>query len=386
MSGVGESLLRANPGYELVPMDRLGSAERQLLAELGEGDAYGLLRPRAGTSLEARTASADTALLFLTLAEPAPLPSYVRRRLGGEAEAVAVRLVLDGVLELADGDRHVSGPTAAALLTGATSPRAGGRIGALSAAALRYGELLGPVAEHELAMRLYFYGRQPLTTALRERWDERSVAAHLGIDRVGAAREALDAGWVEERATEERHYWRSWRPRRPAGARDDRRANYKLYVSPTVEALPEAFAVVAEELPAVPGIAAFKVGRDAGGICRPDKLVAYFDRLEDLRQAAARLGQRLAGCQAHGIPFTAAIGEDGLLSWGTDPPRSLTGGGSWRIWLAERLAEYLLRAGRDGREAGEPSRFALGRLQLAGVDTDTWAPTAALWPAVQTGA
>src|ERR1700742_1483495 len=100
MSGVGELPLRANPGYELVLLDRLRPAERQLLAELGEDDAYGMLRPRRGSALEARTASADTALLFLTLAEAAPLPSYMRHRLGSEAEAVAARLVLDGVLEL----------------------------------------------------------------------------------------------------------------------------------------------------------------------------------------------------------------------------------------------------------------------------------------------
>src|ERR1700742_3268175 len=125
MSGVGELPLRANPGYELVLLDRLRPAERQLLAELGEDDAYGMLRPRRGSALEARTASADTALLFLTPAEAGP--------------------VLDGVLELAHDGSHVSGPAAAPLLDNAATPGGAGRVAALSAAALRYGELLGPI-------------------------------------------------------------------------------------------------------------------------------------------------------------------------------------------------------------------------------------------------
>ncbi|HSF38683.1 MAG TPA: hypothetical protein VLT87_02755, partial [Thermoanaerobaculia bacterium] len=75
------------------------------------------------------------------------------------------------------------------------------------------------------------------------------------------------------------------------------------------------------------------------------------------------------------------------LSWGVDPPaeeRSAFGDGreSWRFWLTHRLARALLAGKAAGKAAGEsvePWRFALERLRLEGVDTDSWTPGALLW-------
>jgi hypothetical protein len=77
----------------------------------------------------------------------------------------------------------------------------------------------------------------------------------------------------------------------------------------------------------------FKIGSDAWGLLRPDKIVAYFPDFERLAEAA---------------------------------------GG-----LAEGLSRALLTA----REAGEaePWRFALDRLRLEGIDTATWTPGSRLW-------
>jgi hypothetical protein len=378
--------LRANPGYELVLLDRLEDGERALVGEVDE-DVYGVLRPREGADLEARTASTDTALLFLTLAEPGRLPAYARTRLApAELEQAIGRLVLDGVLELEHEGGFVGGAEAATALLPESSDGGRGRIGALSLAALRYGQELGPLEEPLVAMRMYLYGRLPVSPALRERWpDEDAVAAWLGIDRGGGAAAALSEGWREVPVPdEEPAYWRSWRPR-GAGAR--RGSTYKLYVSPGLDGLPDALAAVAGTLRGAPGLGAFKIGRDVGGICRPDKLVVYFDRLDDLQEAATALRERLDGCPPHGVPFTAAIDREGLLSWGSDPPRTPGGEpvGSWRLWIAERLAEYLARARREGG-ALEPWRFALERLGPAGVDADTWAPRSGIWPAAEAGA
>ena len=52
---------------------------------------------------------------------------------------------------------------------------------------------------------------------------------------------------------------------------------------------------------------------------------------------------------------------------------------SWRVWVAQRLAWFLLGARRTGESGLEPWRFALERVRLEGVDTETWAPGAALW-------
>ena len=159
---------------------------------------------------------------------------------------------------------------------------------------------------------------------------------------------------------------------------------YKLYVSPAIDALPAALGAVADSLARAPGVSAFKVGADLSGICRPDKLVVYFDRLDDLQRAAAQLESLLKGCPAHGVPFTAPVTADGLLSWGADPPaasavesEALT---SWRMWVTERLAEYLVVAREGSAGTLEPWQFALERLRLSGIDTDTWAPANDMWP------
>ena len=128
MSAVAHATLRANPGYELVLLERLSATERDAL---GDGDGlYGLLRPRPGERLDVRSACADTALLFLTLGEPAALPSYVRGRLGGETDRAVARLVLDGVLEIEHAGGYASGAQAGELVLGDRS--SGGRATASS--------------------------------------------------------------------------------------------------------------------------------------------------------------------------------------------------------------------------------------------------------------
>ena len=377
---------RANPSYELVLLDDLGLAERTMLAELGENELYGVLRPHAGCRLEARSASTDTALLFLTLARPAPLPAYVGAQLGGELERTITRLVLDGVLELEHDGAFVSGPRAGELLLHGRSGGGRGRIGELTVDALRYGQELAAMAPALLGLRLYLYGRRPVTPTLARRLPDRSsVARLLGIDDGGAARAALAAGWREVGSAEsESAYWLTWRSRTSSrNGTDGSGSGYKLYVSPSLDAIGPALATVAGSLARARGVSAFKVGIDLHGICRPDKLVVYFDRLDDLLQGAETLRERLDGCPAHGVPFSAAVTHDGLLSWGADPPPNPAEGAralSWRLWVSERLGELLADARQSGCGELEPWQFALERLRLSGVDTDTWVPADGMWP------
>ena len=90
---------------------------------------------------------------------------------------------------------------------------------------------------------------------------------------------------------------------------------YKLYVSPQPDALSTAFGAVAE-VSRLSATDSFKVGCDPIGILRPDKLVIYFRDFTTLEQTARELSIRLSGCPAQGTPFTAAFGDDGLLSSG----------------------------------------------------------------------
>ena len=366
------AILRASPGYELVPLERLEAPERAYLADPGDDDddLYGLLRPAGTSQLAPRSASADLALLFLTLQSPGPLPDFAARRLGGAADETIARLVLDGVLELECAGGFVSGP--AALSAPTRTVRAESRIAALSRAALEHGQSLSGLPAPLLAVRLYGFGRRPLTPALQERLsDARAVAGFLGADSPG-----LRARWVESGAGEGER-WRMWR--RPGPAAPTSGGTFKLYVAPTLEAAPDSFAAVAGALADLPECTGFKVARDVAGLCRPDKLVAYFARLEDLHEAAVRLGPLVRGHPAQPVPFTGQVDADGLLSWGVDPARSRESGRSWRLWLVGRLAAYLVEAGSDGAGSAEPWRFALERIRLDGIDVESWAPESTGW-------
>jgi hypothetical protein len=373
--------LRANPRYELVLFDRLEPDLRQALAGLDrEPGFYGVLRPSPSSpgGLSLKSVDRDTALLFLTLREPVPLPAYVRLLSGGGAARIVAQLVADGVLEIAGGDgAFVSGAAAFGLLWeedgGAWGGR--GRLAELSLAALRYGQALALTDPLRLSLRLYSFNRQPLTPAWKRQLpDAAAVERHLGIAPGGPHRRLLDRSWSRTGPSEA---WLSWRRRGvdSSGPLSAAGATWKLYVSPAPEALAEGFGRVLDALAAVRA-PHFKIGSSAAGLLRPDKMVAYFPSFERLAVAAEALTERLAGTPAQGVPFTSEIGGDGLLSWGVDPPAGSQWSGheSWRLWLTHRLAVALLAGKIDGAAGVEPWRFALERLRLEGVDTDTWTP------------
>ena len=371
--------LRANPAYELVLWDRLAPEERRALDRLPHDPGfYGLLRPRAGseTPFGVKTVDRDTALLFFTLREPGPLPSYVRSALGEATGRTIARLIADGILEIERNGEFVCGPAAFELQRDLAS---GGRLAELSVAALRYGQALVIDDPLRLSFRLYGYNRRPLTP----RWwkllpDPEAVQAHLGIGPGGPHRKLLDGSW---RASSRTEAWLSWHSRADELTADSRGATWKLYVSPAPEALATGFGAILEALTAARA-GQFKIGSGAAGLLRPDKIVAYFPDFERLAEAARAVESRLDGVAAQGVPFTSEISGDGLLSWGMDPPMSERDPWgereSWRLWLTHRLARALLAA-RNVSEEVEPWRYALERLSLEGIDTRTWTPAASQW-------
>jgi hypothetical protein len=424
----GEALLggvlRASPRYRLVPLERLGARERQGLAELGEEpDLYGVLLPHesAPGSPAAKAVDCDTALLFLTLREPGPLPAYLRAAGGDDASRALVRLVADGVLEVERGGDFVSGAAAFDPPGAAGRRRAGGasgRLAELSRAALRHAAALDVDDAALLAAKLYGYNRRPLTP----RWQRRlggaeDVPGFLGLSPRapgGAAQgsplaQPLRAGgWAHP---ERSGGWLVWRVRGRGSADPGTAAEaiFKLYVSPRPEALAGAGPPILSALAAARPFQ-IKIGAAAAGLLRCDKLVAYFASFERLSEAAAGLAGSLAGMPVQGVPFTAEIAGDGLLSWGVDPPPGRSAwrrNESWRQRLTGRLAQAIVAArtartactacsqapagaaprGAAGTERGpermEPWEFALERLRLDGVDTDTWTPGALAWREVE---
>ena len=218
-------------------------------------------------------------------------------------------------------------------------------------------------------------------------WTARLPDAHAVLAFLGAAdgmplHRRLSSAWrVSEKPL---NGWIAWSSTRTiATSPAPNQPTCQLYVSPAPSDLPFAFAEVSN-LAAAPQ--QFKVGAEATGILRPDKLVLYFSSLERLHAAADELQSRLGGIAAHGVPFSAEISGDGLLSWGMDPPStsrvvSWQEPESWRLWVVRRLAAAMVAAQAEPDAAVAPAHFAMERLRHQGVDVEDWTPSAALWRA-----
>ena len=374
-------VFRLSPSYRLIPFGRLeAEAEAALAALAAEPSSYGVLKPRSDTAGTIRVVDRESALLLLTLREAGRLPAFVLD--GDDAPAWRQRIrswIADSVIEIGDPGGFVAGPQGLARVSEAPAATGGhGPLARLSLEAIRHAAALGPLELETLAGRLYGYHRLPLTARWRRRLPDRdAVAAFLGLNRGGC----FAPGWKLAEPTSSSDWWAWSRPKR--GSRPPDAATFKLYASPAMDGLRETLAVLADRLGATRAMA-FKVGGDAAGILRPDKMVAYFEDLESLRQAADVLHSHLRGIATHGVPFTAEVAGNGLLSWGIDPPtreRVLPWQveESWRLWVARRLAAALRVA--HGRPSAEmPAwRFALERLRLEGIDVDRWVPSPSLW-------
>jgi hypothetical protein len=377
--------LRANPAYEVVSLDALPPSLADAAPDLRcTPDVYGVALPRSPGALAPKVVDCDTALLLLSLREPGPLPHFARVKLGHRADVVVESLVLEGVLELERGGGFVSGPSAVA---DAAADAGAGRLARLSHAALAYGAALPVDDAGVLARRLYLYNTAPLTPARQAALgDPAAVARRLGLG-AGALHRTLAAAWWADAppADGATRHWYVWHPR-DAADRAPSAVGYKLYVSPSVEAVGDAFPLVVAALARRRPLP-FKVGAHAHGLLRPDKLVIYLDRLEAVFELGDLLRHELRGVAAHGVPFTGPVGDAGLLSWGIDPPRVSWGRGedarrSWRSRVTTRLAASLGAARAQGATPAAAARFAVERIRHAGVDPATWAPRSQEWEAL----
>jgi hypothetical protein len=364
------SRYRASRHFELKQLAELSPEQRESFVELeADPDFYGLLIPRPPLTTNIKSVARQTAALFRKLSKPS------------EVDDDVVDLVLDGILEVKHRNRYVSGADALPIF-GSKLPAAEPRdaIARLSRDALLHAQDLETSDATALTSALYFYNRIPLSPFWKTRFaDGAAILAHLGADR-GSLRALLARKWT---ASDGMHGWLSWQPK-TRSRRDAAGITYKLYISPRPERMRDAFDVVVRVLADFPGTP-FKIGSGAIGLLRPDKFVAYFATRALLDDAADALRGELAGCDAHGVPFTAGLDERGLLSWGIDPPDServlqWMARDSWRFWIAQRLGSALAIAKTAHRaNAVEPWRFAIERVRRFGVDVETWTPSATLW-------
>ncbi len=257
-----------------------------------------------------------------------------------------------------------------------------GALARLTRAALRAAEAEGFRDAERAAGFLYRFN----TVVPTERWKAQhrgreSVAEIWGAVRGSESRSRLQQHWLEAEKDSSSGWW-AWTPRRSGAELGGEGVRFKLYVSPAIEALRPAFEALVSVL-AGSGAPPFKVGADAGGLFRPDKIIVYFSDLGDLTTAAHRLADRLQGVEAQGVPFTAEIAGGGLLSWSVDPPVS-TGQASgppqsWRTWITLRAALALIAAQRQQDPRTAPWRRALEQLRGEGVDVERWVPSPTQW-------
>ena len=317
-------------------------------------------------------ASRDVALLLLTLQEPGSLPSYVIAANDPDIDRTIGQLLLDGVLEMEIAGAFVSG--AAALRGVSTASEQDGHIAKISRDAVMYASMLDTESALDIEARLYMYNQAPLTPAWSSKIpNRRAVRSFLGVDH-GPTATLINECWRESDGDADA--WIQWISTETRGTDAAvRSASYKVYVSPVISALPDAFATTVRIL-ADAGVAAFKVGATPRDLARPDKLVAYFRTRERALECARVIADELVGLSAQGVPFSASVGDAGLVSWGMDPADQLgrPPETSWRRWICRRIAHYIAFAAATPNADVPAWQFALERLRLDGVDTTRWEP------------
>ncbi len=373
-------LFRASPAFRLVGYEQLppesAAPFRELAADAGQ---YGVLVPHQEPALGILAVDNNSAALLQRLGQPATLPADILQNKAGIAG-----MVLDGILEIEKEDRFFSGPAACKALLASTPkiPEPADVLTTCSHAALQAAQALPIDDPKALSRWLYRYHHMPVTPAWAHRLsDQRAMQNHLGLQPGGAVHRLLNEHFVFHHVPG----WLAWRHQQGAFDRSEP-LTCKLYISPAPGVLSEVLPKIARCFVEM-GVPSFKLGQDLFGILRPDKLVAYFENYRTLARVAKHLKKILQDCPSHGVPFTAALDTDGLLSWGIDPPHSELIPGwrdveSWRLWITNHLARSLLRAKStiaDSDDHPTPWDFALLRLALDGVQVENWMPTTALW-------
>ena len=395
------SRFRSSRALDLKRFDELAPEQQNAFRELQkDDDFYGLLVPRVGGSASLKSVGRQTAQLFASLDEPSRLDASLMSDAPYREDIID--LILDGILEIEIGGAFCSGADAFRIVASELPDAIDrGRIGRLSREALQHAEDLSTRDAAAITNALYLYHRMPRTRVWESRFPDRdAVLRSIGASE-GPTASLLERNWIRTPASPE-SVWISWQAlvRRPANDS----VTWKLYVSPHPGQIADAFHALVRVLADIPG-SQMKIGHDAAGLLRPDKLIAYFGTQDDLDVAGRALMSELRGCPAHGVPFTAEwcapparpgteacqrpapLETDGLLSWGVDPPDSERALSwlereSWRLWLARTLGAALVFAEGATRPVVEPWRFAIERVRRHGVDVDTWTPDETLWRSV----
>lgn len=382
-----ETRFQANPEYHLVAHSELNAEQRYAFRELKtDPDHFGLLVPGQSNSFGVKSINHDVAKLFNALQSPSRIPAalpkyFVSTENDHDLCTHLASLVLDGILEMESDKEYICGPLARNLIATVNTASVSRSVHSnLSRAALSLAlEVPGNDATI-LSSWLYNYNTTPASPQwLKQIGSDDEMRRKLGLDKHSRNYRALAADYDNNR----NHAWDSWFHRSRFDSTDHAHLGYKLYISPHPGVLVEAYDSIVEALVDL-GVAAFKLGRGSFGLLRPDKLVVYADDWNSLCQIADRMKKVLGSMTAHGVPFTAPFTDNGLLSWGMDPPpearlSSLGIEESWRFWTCNKLARAVLNARTARLDKEQSLKYVETRLLIEGIDPQQWLPTATIW-------
>ncbi len=378
---------RANPEYELFKYDHLTTEQQQMFNDLQKDeDFYGILCPRQHNGLGIKSVCRNTALLFLSLKEPSQLPRYIRNAHNGDIEEAITQLVLDRIIQIEHNGNFLCGAETNSLLRLSESDTMTGEgvISQLSLAAIKYAESLSINDITRLSARMYFYNRHPVNPQLQHRYPNyESISAYLQLDKDYQIRNTLNTNWEQVIVNQGNDVWLMFKNQLSGKSFKHAEAIYKLYISPQFETIHDIFPILFNIFTDTQ-ISRFKIGGCLASLLRPDKIVCYFQSFEELISISEMIKKTLNGISAQGTPFTANISQDGLLSWGIDPPNNQQILGwqereTWRLWITNKLASALICAKNSKDMIVEPWQFSLQRLKLDGIETKTWSPVKNLW-------
>jgi len=363
------SRFRANPKWQLRLLDKVDARTRRAFGDELPAETYGFLY-EADRSGGLKAVGPDTALLFITLQEPSPLPQYIKASFGEETEDAVAALIADDVLEVEIGGEWRSGAEALLDLRGGGQAPGVGEMSPTyerSMTAIKVASALPTSDQRSLASFIYRYGATPTIPERARRW---STASNIFEDlRLGEFPNPLvlssDEAW-----------WTFY-----GSAANGDEDLCKLYVGVQVDAVEAALNLMRElwndfNESAPP----FKLGASSEGLHRPDRIVIYPGDFERAALWADRLLEKIASLPADPVPFTGAWKGSGCLSIGSDPKGgsdSWQSSDSWRSYLADKLASALLSAKKAN--SPRPWEVALNRLSIEGVDTQTFAPAGKGW-------
>lgn len=394
MDNMLDKKFRLNPIFEITPFKELDEKNRKRFSHIIKNKSMSSLLLAPSDARVTVKALNSTMVDFLTrLKTPhalSELPEKFYAGRGDDLRKLVVRLVLDGVLEVRDGGKFLSGVEAVQTVLFPSSAEWEGekavesnRIQLLSSEAVGLILRLEKMKTVEISNFLYTYNNLPLCGRVRNRFpDEEAVAEFLGLhsDNTwdGMPRSIRPKRRERDRAGEIRMYdrvWRYWHLRSRQGSMEE--LNYKVYVSPSLEDLPAAFQTVRAMAPDS-GAYSMKMGRNAPELYRSDKLIVYFTEFEDAEKFAATLARRLTPFKPQGVPFSyQVIAESPIVSMGVDPPKKFGEKNSWRRYITDNIALAVQSASRSNAE--DTRGYVHAQMRMLGIDPVRWRPVRNDW-------